>query len=128
MPTAARVAETGSRALRAIGVPQRRADAIVAVARLVASGEVRLEPGTDAIATREALMQIDGIGDQLATVIVMRTLSWPDAFPFACSAMASAVSAQSVAHFRTMTQRWRPWRAYAAMQLWHARARASSRE
>jgi AraC family transcriptional regulator of adaptative response / DNA-3-methyladenine glycosylase II len=125
-PSAARIAEAGSNRLRALGVPARRADAIVAVARLVANGGMKLEPGSNAIATRAALVEIDGIGDQLATVILMRTLSWPDAFPFACGAMAHAVSARSVAEFHAMTQRWRPWRAYAAMLLWHSRGRRGS--
>jgi AraC family transcriptional regulator, regulatory protein of adaptative response / DNA-3-methyladenine glycosylase II len=125
-PTAARITEAGSSRLRALGVPRRRADAIVAVARHVASGDMKLDPGSNVIATREALTQIDGIGDQLATMIVMRTLSWPDAFPFACGAMAHEVSAPTVTEFRTMTQRWRPWRAYAAMLLWHSRASAKA--
>jgi len=120
-PSAARIAEAGSRRLRALGVPIRRAEAIAAIARLIANGEMKLEPGSNVIATREALMRIDGIGEQLATVIVMRTLSWPDAFPFECSAMARTVGMPSVREFRAMTQRWRPWRSYAAMQLWHSR-------
>jgi AraC family transcriptional regulator of adaptative response / DNA-3-methyladenine glycosylase II len=120
-PSAARIAEVRSRRLRELGVPKRRADAIIAVARLVTSGAIKLEPGSDVIATRGALMEIDGIGDRIASYIVMRTLSWPDAFPFGCSAMAHAVSAPSARAFRALSQRWRPWRAYAAMQLLHSR-------
>jgi len=120
-PSAERVAEAGSAKLCAFGVPRHRADAVVALARLVAGGELRLEPGSDAIETRRALMQIRGIGDQLATVIVMRTLSWPDAFPFACGSMAHAANAASAPAFRALAERWRPWRAYAAMQLWQLR-------
>ena len=102
-----------SRARRAAA----QADATVAVARLVASGELKLEPGSDVIATRHALMDVAGIGDQIASYIVMRTLSWPDAFPFACHTMARVVGAPNALAFRTLSQRWRPWRAYAAMQL-----------
>ena len=120
-PSAARMAEVRSRRLRELGVPKRRAEAIIAVARLVTSGAIKLEPGSDVIATRRALMEIDGVGDRIASYIVMRTLSWPDAFPFACGAMAHAVSAPSAHAFRALSQRWRPWRAYAAMQLLHSR-------
>ena len=120
-PSAARVAEAGSHRLRKLGVPQRRAEASVMVARLVASGALKLEPGSNVIATRRTLMEIDGIGDQIASYIVMRTLRWPDAFPFACGAMAQVVGAPSARAFRTLSQRWRPWRAYAAMQLVHSR-------
>ncbi|MDQ2767174.1 MAG: helix-turn-helix domain-containing protein [Gemmatimonadota bacterium] len=125
-PSADRIAEAGSVKLRTLGVPRRRSEAVVAVARLVASGELRLDPGSDVSATMQALMQIDGIGDQLATAIVMRTLSWPDAFPFACGSMANTANAASAPAFRALSQRWRPWRAYAAMQLWHARDAGAS--
>jgi AraC family transcriptional regulator of adaptative response / DNA-3-methyladenine glycosylase II len=121
VPSAARMAEVRSRRLRELGVPKRRAEAIIALARLVTSGTIKLEPGSDVIATRRALMEIDGVGDRIASYIVMRTLSWPDAFPFACGAMAHAVSAPSAHAFRALSQRWRPWRAYAAMQLLHSR-------
>ncbi|HEV7705032.1 MAG TPA: AlkA N-terminal domain-containing protein [Gemmatimonadaceae bacterium] len=116
-PSAARIADAGSRRLHALGVPARRAEATVAVARLVASDELTLEPGSDVIATRQALMQLDGVGDQIASYIVMRALSWPDAFPFACRTMAHVIGAPSARAFRTLAQRWRPWRAYAAMHL-----------
>jgi AraC family transcriptional regulator of adaptative response / DNA-3-methyladenine glycosylase II len=121
-PSAARIAEAGSNRLRALGVPRQRADAIVAVARLVTSGALKLEPGSDVIATRDTLMEIDGVGDQIASYIVMRTLSWPDAFPFSCHAMAHLVGAPSARAFRTFSQKWRPWRAYAAMQLVQSRS------
>jgi AraC family transcriptional regulator of adaptative response / DNA-3-methyladenine glycosylase II len=116
-PSAARIAEAGSRRLCELGVPKRRADATVAVATLVASGSLKLEPGSDVIATRRTLMEVDGVGDQIASYIVMRTLSWPDAFPFACNTMAPVVGASSERAFRRLSERWRPWRAYAAMQL-----------
>ena len=121
-PSGARVAEAGSRRLCRLGVPQRAAEACVAVARLLESGALKLEPGSDVIATRRTLMEIDGVGDQIASYIVMRTLSWPDAFPFGCCAMAQVVGAPSARAFRTLSQRWRPWRAYAAMQLVQSRS------
>ena len=116
-PTAVRIVEVGSQRLRELGVPRRNAEATVAVARLVAGGALKLEAGSDAIATRRTLMEVDGVGDQIASYIVMRTLSWPDAFPFACSTMAHIVGASDARAFRMLSQRWRPWRAYAAMQL-----------
>ena len=115
--SAERIAEAGSHCLRELGVSARRAHAVVDVAQRVASGALKLEPGSDVIATRRTLMEIDGVGDRIASYIVMRTLSWPDAFPFACEAMAPVVGAPSARAFRALSQRWRPWRAYAAMHL-----------
>ncbi len=53
------------------------------------------------MATREALLRIEGIDERLATVILMRALHWPDAFPEDDPA----------------AEKWRPWRSYAALHL-----------
>jgi AraC family transcriptional regulator of adaptative response / DNA-3-methyladenine glycosylase II len=123
-PGAERVTDAGSARLVALGVPPRRAEIILTVARAVADGRLRLEPGCDAIATRRALMEIDGIGDRLATTIVMRALYWPDAFPATDRTLQVAAGVSSAAELRDRAERWRPWRAYAALHLWMGRSPA----
>ena len=117
-PTAARVADAGVRTLRSLGARGRRADAVVAVARLVADGAVKLEPGGDVVAARLALAKIPGVGDQLATSIVMRAMQWPDAFPVTSRGLARLAHVSSAAAMRELAERWRPWRTYAAIHLW----------
>jgi AraC family transcriptional regulator of adaptative response / DNA-3-methyladenine glycosylase II len=85
---------------------------------MVADGSLRLEPGSDVVATRQALRAIDGIGDQLATLIEMRALSWPDAFPATDRALQRALGVSGTHPLREQAERWRPWRAYAALHLW----------
>ena len=80
-PSAERVAEAGAAGLVELGVSRRCAEAIAAVASAIAEGAIRLEPGRDVSATHRALLEIEGIGERLATMIVMRALYWPDAFP-----------------------------------------------
>lgn len=116
-PTAKRVAAAGPEALIALGAPAGRAHAIAAIAQLVVAGELRLEPGADAIATRRALLAIEGVSERLATTIVMRALSWPDAFPAADRALQRAAGVSSAAALHARAERWRPWRAYAALHL-----------
>src|SRR5213592_4772142 len=65
-----------------------------------------------------ALLAIDGIGDHLATTIVMRALRWPDAFPGSDRTLQRAVGASSASELYERAERWRPWRAYAALHLW----------
>lgn len=108
-PDADRIAECGAAELTSLGVPRRRAESLVTLARLVADGKLRLEPGSDVDAARDALTSIGGLGDHAVTMIVMRALRWPDAFP----------SGDPELHARS--EQWRPWRAYAAMHLWLAR-------
>jgi AraC family transcriptional regulator of adaptative response / DNA-3-methyladenine glycosylase II len=88
------------------------------VARAVADGTLRLEPGRDVLATRRALMEIAGIGDRLATTIVMRALYWPDAFPASDRVLQRAAGTSSPGALRARAEAWRPWRAYAALHLW----------
>jgi AraC family transcriptional regulator, regulatory protein of adaptative response / DNA-3-methyladenine glycosylase II len=117
-PSPERVAQAGPSALAALGMPRRSAEAIASVARALAGGTIRLEPGRDAGATHRALMEMEGVGERLATMIVMRALYWPDAFPASDPALQRAAGASSRSELRAMAERWRPWRAYAAQHLW----------
>ena len=117
-PSPERVAEAGPSGLVALGVPRRGAEAIASVARALAGGAVRLEPGGDAAATHRALLEMEGVGERLATMIVMRALYWPDAFPASDPTLQRAAGASSRSALRGMAERWRPWRAYAAQHLW----------
>jgi len=117
-PTAESVAQGGTSALTAIGVSRPGAEAMVTVARAIAGGALRLQPGSDVVATHRALLEIDGVGERLATMIVMRTLYWPDAFPTADPALQRAAGAAGRRELREQAERWRPWRAYAAQHLW----------
>lgn len=117
-PSAESVAGVGAARLMALGVPRSRAEALAAVARGVAAGELPLEPGGDASATRRALLEIDGIGEGIATAIVMRAMSWPDAFPSSDPVLLRAAQAASARELRRRADAWRPWRSYAALHLW----------
>lgn len=117
-PTAERVADAGADWLVARGLPRRRAQAVVTIAQQTAEGTLRLEPGADLAAARRTLLDIDRIGDRLATAIVMRALYWPDAFSAADPVLQRAAGVSSAEGLRIRAERWRPWRAYAALHLW----------
>lgn len=117
-PTPARVASAGPRTLQALGISGSKAEAVVAVAELVTRGELRLESGTDVHRARRVLAGLDGVGEPLATLITMRALHWPDAFPARDTALQLRYGAPGAAPLRDLAERWRPWRGYAAMHLW----------
>jgi AraC family transcriptional regulator, regulatory protein of adaptative response / DNA-3-methyladenine glycosylase II len=117
-PTAERVADAGAERLVSLGVARRRAAALAAVARHVAEGALRLDPGSNVSATRRALMDSTGIDARLATLIVMRALYWPDAFPASDRALWRTAGVDNERTLRLQAERWRPWRAYAALHLW----------
>lgn len=117
-PSAERVADAGVADLVKIGVPRKSAEAGVAFARAVADGALRLEPGSDVAETHRALTEIAGFDERLATTIVMRALYWPDAFPASDPALQEAAGAATPRALQTRAEKWRPWRAYAALHLW----------
>lgn len=117
-PSPERVVAAGCTGLASLGVPLRRAVAAVAVAQLVADRNLLLAPGSDPLATLRTLAEIDGVGDQLAHVIVMRALSWPDALPVSDAALQHAAGMSSASALETCAEEWRPWRTYAALHLW----------
>jgi AraC family transcriptional regulator, regulatory protein of adaptative response / DNA-3-methyladenine glycosylase II len=117
-PTAERVAQAGPSALVKLGISRPRAEAVAAVARAMVDGGLRLQPGSDVVATHRALLEIEGVGERIATIIVMRALYWPDAFPTADAALQRAAGATGRRELREQAERWRPWRAYAAQHLW----------
>jgi AraC family transcriptional regulator of adaptative response / DNA-3-methyladenine glycosylase II len=117
-PSPAALASAPLEAIAAIGMPRARAGAIAALATAFAAGEVRLGRGTpveEAVAGLEAL---PGIGPWTSHYVAMRALRWPDAFPSGDLVLRKALGGVSAARARARAERWRPWRAYAAMHLW----------
>lgn len=79
------------------------------------------------MAARRTLLALDGISERCATTIVMRALYWPDAFPAADPLLRRAAGIASPGGLRTRAERWRPWRAYAAMHLQMAAEKTEGR-
>ena len=84
----------------------------------MASGELRLEPGDRIEDTLAQLKKIPGIGEWTAQYIAMRALSWPDAFPHTDLGIRKALGTDDGKKILELAEKWRPWRAYAALHLW----------
>ena len=124
-PGAKALAATTPEKISSIGLPLKRAATLHALARAVAAGELRLHAGADAEATIEKLKAINGIGDWTAQYIVMRALRWPDAFPAGDLGLRKALAEDGpmrAAQLLQLAEKWRPWRAYAAVYLWSSLA------
>jgi AraC family transcriptional regulator of adaptative response / DNA-3-methyladenine glycosylase II len=116
-PCAAQVARCGAKALASCGVPRQHADGLVAVARRMDDGTLRLAPGDSASAAYRTLMAIPGVGEQRTVAIVTRALAWPDAFAASDRVLQRAAGAASARELAARAEQWRPWRAYAALHL-----------
>jgi AraC family transcriptional regulator of adaptative response / DNA-3-methyladenine glycosylase II len=117
--TPERVAGAGVPEIRAIGIPGARAATIQALAREMAAGRVVIGPNVDAppVVMRE-LVRLPGIGPWTAEYIAMRAMHWADAFPASDLVLRRNAGASTPAQLIKAAEAWRPWRAYAAMQLW----------
>ena len=96
--------------------PRARGVALVEVARLVAAGELRLEPDAGATEARARLLAIPGIGPWTVSYIAMRALGDRDVFLAGDLGVRRGLAALGEAD----PERWRPWRSYAVVHLWHA--------
>jgi DNA-3-methyladenine glycosylase II len=92
------------------GMPAARSRALRALASAVADG-LRLDPPLDVPAARAALLALPGFGPWTVEYIAMRALRDTDAWPGSDLWIARATAGAD-------PDRWRPWRAYAAMVLW----------
>lgn len=122
-PTASAVSSAGEDRVARVGMPGARARTVVALARNVAEGAVTLERGADADLARTRLLEIPGVGPWTAEVVAMRALGAPDAFPAGDLGVLRALRVTSAREAEIRAERWRPWRAYAAMHLWAMIAR-----
>jgi AraC family transcriptional regulator, regulatory protein of adaptative response / DNA-3-methyladenine glycosylase II len=108
--------------LLACGLTRTKAAAISALAQAVAGGGLELETTSSLVEFIRRCTAIRGIGDWTAQTIAMRGLGNPDAFPAGDLGIVKALSISGrrlkPKRIYEMAERWRPWRAYAAMLLW----------
>ena len=112
--------------LSAIGMPAKRVLALQHLSAAVADGslELHVEDGADALVER--LCALPGIGPWTAEYIALRGFGAVDAFPAADLGLLKApVWGQGgigARELKIRAEAWRPWRAYAAIHLWHSYA------
>jgi AraC family transcriptional regulator of adaptative response / DNA-3-methyladenine glycosylase II len=112
--------------LEEIGLPGARAETIRTLARAVAEEGLDIAPTSAPDEVRSRLLAIPGIGPWTAEYVAMRALRDPDAFPAGDLGVRHALAVNgrpaSAAEAERRAAAWRPWRAYAAVQLWETLA------
>jgi AraC family transcriptional regulator, regulatory protein of adaptative response / DNA-3-methyladenine glycosylase II len=122
-PEPARLAETD---LLGLGMPDKRAGTLRAVALAVAAGEIDLH---DAPAAKRGLLATSGIGPWTVEYVALRALCDRDAFPDGDLVLRRVAGDGAVLSSRAlheMAEAWRPLRAYAALLLWTSGARRAA--
>jgi AraC family transcriptional regulator of adaptative response / DNA-3-methyladenine glycosylase II len=108
--------------LTRIGLTRTRAETLRTVARAVLDGRVDFhnERTLDDFVAR--WVALPGIGPWTAHYIALRALGHPDAFPADDLVLQKAVptdgTRMTAKALTARAEAWRPWRAYAVMQVW----------
>jgi len=126
-PTPDALAELPPETIAQIGLPRARAATLVALSRFAADGGLRFAPGASLEETVARLKTVPGIGEWTAQYVALRALRFPDAFPAGDLGLQKAASGVPGGRLdeRSLQVRaaaWAPWRAYAALLLWHGPA------
>jgi DNA-3-methyladenine glycosylase II len=113
--------------LRALGTGRQKARYLHALAQAALAGKLRQVhfdhlPDEEAVAL---LCEIPGVGRWTAAVALLRGLGRLDAFPagdlglqLAAQRVLGLGQRPSEGELRSVAERWRPWRGYAALYLW----------
>lgn len=117
-PKPQQIARASTAEIGSLGITGQRARTLIALAQAIAGGALRLEPGRRIEETLAQLRKIPGIGEWTAQYIAMRALSWPDAFPHTDLGIRKALGNKTTQEILKRAEKWRPWRAYAAIHLW----------
>ncbi len=112
-------------------MPATRAAAVIGLSRAVAEGLIRFD-GVEPQRLAEALRSIRGIGPWTAEYTAMRAGRDRDAFPSGDLVLKRVAARHlGIADERALlarAERWRPWRAYAALYLWALAAPEGKRD
>ncbi|MFI6596301.1 Ada metal-binding domain-containing protein [Nonomuraea sp. NPDC050536] len=102
--------------LTGLGLTNRRIATMQDLAGRIAGGEIDLDGGQDPAEAVAALLEVPGIGPWTASYVALRALRDPDAWPTGDLVLDKRMAALDIP--RDHIERWRPWRAYAALHLW----------
>ena len=125
-PTAGTLARAD---LSGLGLTPARVEAIRAFARAVADDTVRLDRSVSLDDFVASVTAVPGLGAWTAHYLALR-MGEPDAFPATDLGLRRALARlapESTAPLADQAERWRPWRALAAVHLWTAPAKGSPR-
>jgi AraC family transcriptional regulator, regulatory protein of adaptative response / DNA-3-methyladenine glycosylase II len=114
-----------------LGVPRQRAETIASLARAVLARKVTFDGYRGSQGIFAELRLVSNLDENVMSYIAMRSVGEPDVFPYADLGLRRALGAgrrvASAAEVLSSFEKFRPWRAYAAMHLWAATEQAERR-
>jgi DNA-3-methyladenine glycosylase II len=109
-------AEVAQADLSSVGVPGARLRSIRSLAEAAATGRVQFDRPWDELSAQ--LSALPGFGPWTVEYLAIRLGRDADAFPDTDLGLLRATGIANPKELRRRAERWRPYRAYAAMYLW----------
>ena len=118
-PTAERLAAGDPQALKALGMPLKRAEALIYFAQATVNGELPSMLPADVPQALKTLQQFPGIGRWTANYFALRAWQAKDIFLPDDYLIKQRFPGMTPAQIRVYAERWQPWRSYALLHIWH---------
>lgn len=118
-PRAEQLAQAQPEDLKALGMPLKRAQALIYLAQRTCEGTFPLTLPDDVEQGVKALQTYPGIGRWTASYFAMRGWQAKDIFLPDDYAIKQRFAGMTPAQTRRYAERWQPWRSYALLHLWY---------
>lgn len=129
-PTPEALSRADPQALKALGMPLRRAEALIHLARAALSGELPLTAPADIDTGLRQLQTLPGIGRWTANYFALRGWQAKDIFLPDDYLIKQRFPGMTPAAIARYARRWQPMRSYALLHIWYTddwRRRRNSR-
>lgn len=118
-PTPEALSRADPQALKALGMPLRRAEALIHLARAALSGELPLTAPADIDAGLRQLQTLPGIGRWTANYFALRGWQAKDIFLPDDYLIKQRLPGMTPAAIARYARRWQPMRSYALLHIWY---------
>ena len=118
-PAPAALAKADPQALKALGMPIKRAESLIHLAKSVEEGTFPLQAPEDIEAGMKALQTRPGIGRWTANYLALRGWQAKDVFLPDDYLIKQRFAGMTPAAIRRYAARWQPWRSYALLHIWY---------
>ena len=118
--TIARLSQPIADHLGPLGITGARARCIGTLAQGIQKGDLQLNLTADPLLQMEKLLALPGFGPWTVNYVALRALGWPDAFPHTDYGIKKALEPLNAKQILKLSEAWKPWRAYATINLWNS--------
>ncbi|HFT4342679.1 DNA-3-methyladenine glycosylase 2 [Klebsiella quasipneumoniae] len=118
-PTSEALSRADPQGLKALGMPLRRAEALIHLARAALSGELPLTAPADIDAGLRQLQTLPGIGRWTANYFALRGWQAKDIFLPDDYLIKQRFPGMTPAAIARYARRWQPMRSYALLHIWY---------